>query len=274
MGLATGSFFGRGAGAEQVTPPGGGRVTRSVTQYLANNAVFNVRDFGARGDGSDDGPAIRRALDAAGAVGGTLVFPAGTYSYAESPNFARDDLEILGQGRATLRHTGDGVGFLADGWLRRPSRKVWNMRVENLALEGNPATAVGFLLRSLHHGRFVRLRVIGGSPEGEGFRTEFFVANYCEGWGVTGNERVVGGLPGTGITLTSLASPRENYSTVDCTFVNCIVEACGHTGVHLDKAQNNMFRGGTFEDHRAGTGLLVGEAARGNVVDGVFLESN
>jgi hypothetical protein len=245
-----------------------------VTQYLANNAVFNVRDFGARGDGSDDGPAIRRALDAAGAVGGTLVFPAGTYSYAESPNFARDDLEILGQGRATLRHTGDGVGFLADGWLRRPSRKVWNMRVENLALEGNPATAVGFLLRSLHHGRFVRLRVIGGSPEGEGFRTEFFVANYCEGWGVTGNERVVGGLPGTGITLTSLASPRENYSTVDCTFVNCIVEACGHTGVHLDKAQNNMFRGGTFEDHRAGTGLLVGEAARGNVVDGVFLESN
>jgi hypothetical protein len=35
-----------------------------------------------------------------------------------------------------------------------------------------------------------------------------------------------------------------------------------------------MFRGGTFEDHRAGTGLLVGEAARGNVVDGVFLESN
>ena len=106
LGLATGSIFGRGAGAEQVTPPGGGRVTRSVTQYLANNAVFNVRDFGARGDGTDDGPAIRRALDAAGAAGGTLVFPHGTYSYAESPNFARDDLEVLGQGRATLRHTG------------------------------------------------------------------------------------------------------------------------------------------------------------------------
>jgi hypothetical protein len=274
LGLATGSVFGRGAGAEQVTAPGGGRVTRSVTQYLANNAVFNVRDFGARGDGTDDGPAIRSALDAAGTAGGTLVFPPGTYSYAESPNFARDDLEILGQGRATLRHTGKGVGFLADGWLRRPGRKVWNMRIENVALEGNPETTVGFLFRSVHHGRFVRLRVVGGAPEGEGFRTEFFVANYCEGWGVTGNERVVGALPGTGITLTSLVSPRENYSTVDSTFVNCIIEACGHTGVHLDQAQNNMFRGGTFEDHRTGTGLLMGEAAKGNVIDGVFLESN
>jgi hypothetical protein len=274
LGLATGSIWNRGAGAEQVTPPGGGRVIRSTTQYLANNAVFNVRDYGARGDGSEDGPAIRRALDAAGAAGGTLLFPSGTYSYAESPNFARDDLEIVGQGRVTLRHTGTGPGFLVDGWLRRPGRKVWNMRIENLALEGNATTAVGFLFRSIHHGRFARLRVIGGSPEGEGFRTEFFVANYCEGWGVTGNERVVGVLPGTGITLTSLAPPRENYATVDCTFMNCIVEACGHTGVHLERAQNNMLRGGTFEDHRSGTGLVVGEAARGNIVDGVFLESN
>lgn len=274
LGLATGPLWGRGAGSEPVSPPGGGRVTRSTTQYLAHNAVFNVLDFGARRDGSDDGAAIRRALDAAGAAQGTLVFPPGTYSYAESPNFARDDLEILGQGRVTLRHTGRGVGFLVDGWLRRPGRKVWNMRIENLALEGNAETAVGFLFRSVHHGRFVRLRVIGGAPDGEGFRTEFFVANYCEGWGVTGNERVVGTLPGTGITLTSLAAPRENYATVDCTLMNCIVEACGHTGVHLDRAQNNMLRGGTFEDHRRGVGLVVGRAARGNVVDGVFLESN
>jgi hypothetical protein len=274
LGLAAGPLLGRGAGSETVTPPGGGRVTSSATEYLANNAVFNVRDFGARGDGSEDGPAIRRALDAASAAGGTLLFPPGTYSYAESPNFARDDLEILGQGRVTLRHTGTGAGFLVDGWLRRPGRKVWNMRIENLALQGNAGTSVGFHFRSVHHGRFVRLRVIGGAPDGEGFRTEFFVANYCEGWGVTGNERVVGVLPGTGITLSSFAAPRENLSTVDSTFMNCIVESCGHTGVHLERAQNNMLRGGTFEDLRNGTGLVVSAASTGNVVDGVFLESN
>ena len=275
LGFAAGSAWDGGRSrAEQVSPPAGGRVTRSATEYLANNAVFNVLDFGARRDGSDDGPAIRRALDAASAANGALVFPAGTYSYAESPNFARDDLEILGQGRVTLRHTGRGVGFLVDGWVRRPGRKVWNMRIENLALEGNGETSVGFFFRSVHHGRFARLRVIGGAAEGEGFRTEFFVANYCEGWGVTGNERVVGVLPGTGITLSSLTAPRENYATVDCTLVNCIVESCGRTGLYLDRAHNNLIRGGTFEDLKTGTGVMVSEVASGNVIDGVFLENN
>ena len=275
LGFATGSAVDGGlARAERVSPPGGGRSTRSTTEYLANNAVFNVLDFGARRDGSDDGMAIKRALDAAGAANGSLIFPSGTYSYAESPNFARDDMEILGQGRVTLRHTGRGIGFLVDGWVRRPGRKVWNMRIENLSLEGNAETSIGFLFRSVHHGRFARLRVIGGAPEGEGFRTEFFIANYCEGWGVTANERVVGTLPGTGITLSSLAAPRESYSTVDCTLVNCIVEGCGHTGLHLDRAQNNMVRGGTFEDLKTGTGLVVSEPSSGNVVDGVFLEHN
>ena len=276
LGLATGSALDGGlARTERVSPPAGGRVTRSVTAYLANNAVFNVLDFGARRDGSDDGPAIKRALDAAIAGQGTLVFPAGTYSYSASPNFAAHDLEILGQGRVTLRHTGRGVGFLVDGWVRRHlGRRVWNMRIENLVLEGNAETRVGFLFRSVHHGRFGRLRVTGGAPEGEGFRTEFFIANYCEGWAVTGSEPVVGALPGTGITLSSLPAPRENLSTVDCTLVNFIVEGCARTGVHLDRAQNNLIRGGTFEDNRTGTGLLVSDMASGNVLDGVFLESN
>src|SRR5947209_5369840 len=43
--------------------------------------VFNVRAFGARGDGHAlDSPAVNRAIDAAaGAGGGTVRFPAGTY---------------------------------------------------------------------------------------------------------------------------------------------------------------------------------------------------
>src|SRR5947209_14709622 len=43
--------------------------------------VFNVRAFGARGDGHAlDSPAVNRAIDAAAAAGGgTVRFPAGTY---------------------------------------------------------------------------------------------------------------------------------------------------------------------------------------------------
>jgi len=42
--------------------------------------VFNVRDFGAKGDGkTPDSAAVQKALDAAGAVSGTVYFPAGKY---------------------------------------------------------------------------------------------------------------------------------------------------------------------------------------------------
>ena len=48
---------------------------------IAGNNIFNVRDFGALGDGKNlDSPAIDRAIDAAAkAGGGTVLLPAGTY---------------------------------------------------------------------------------------------------------------------------------------------------------------------------------------------------
>lgn len=62
--------------------------TSGVAQNLGSTdigtgkpAVYNVREFGAVGDGTTvDSPAINRAIDAAAAAGGgTVYFPAGTY---------------------------------------------------------------------------------------------------------------------------------------------------------------------------------------------------
>ena len=45
-----------------------------------NSSVFNVKDFGAKGDGiTSDSDAIQKALDAAGKVHGTAYFPSGNY---------------------------------------------------------------------------------------------------------------------------------------------------------------------------------------------------
>jgi polygalacturonase len=51
------------------------------TAGVYNTGVYNVRDFGAKGDGTAlDSPAINRAIDAASlAGGGTVRLPAGTY---------------------------------------------------------------------------------------------------------------------------------------------------------------------------------------------------
>ena len=47
---------------------------------VKNSSVFNVKDFGAFGDGAThDSEAIQKALDAAGEVQGTVYFPSGKY---------------------------------------------------------------------------------------------------------------------------------------------------------------------------------------------------
>ncbi len=52
-----------------------------ITNFARTAAAFNVRDFGAKGDGKTvDTPAVNRAVDAAAAAGGgTVYFPAGVY---------------------------------------------------------------------------------------------------------------------------------------------------------------------------------------------------
>jgi len=77
--------------AQQATKPG--------------NSSWDVRDFGARGDGhSDDTAAFQRALDAAGRAGGATVFaPRGAYRFAGRLNVPeerhRGHPRLLGAGK-------------------------------------------------------------------------------------------------------------------------------------------------------------------------------
>src|SRR5215471_10886619 len=55
---------------------------QSPPSHQANGSIYDVRSFGAVGDGKTiDSPAINRAIEAAAhAGGGTVLFPAGTYN--------------------------------------------------------------------------------------------------------------------------------------------------------------------------------------------------
>jgi hypothetical protein len=79
-----------------VVLPGAGRVVPTLSAYLVNNAVFNVKDFGAAGNGAtDDSRAVQQAISAANAVAGerlairssaaaTVYFPPGSYLLSET----------------------------------------------------------------------------------------------------------------------------------------------------------------------------------------------
>lgn len=54
--------------------------TREIVDGEQNSSVFNVKDFGAKGDGiTSDSEAIQKALDEAGRAHGTVYFPSGNY---------------------------------------------------------------------------------------------------------------------------------------------------------------------------------------------------
>jgi hypothetical protein len=250
--------------------PGGG-----LTPPLARVChTFDVREFGARADGRDDGAAIQATVDAAAAAAGSVDFPAGTYTFGAPLDLGRSGLVVRGHGIVRLRHTGAGPAVRVEG-TSRAEGQLWNVQLENLIVEGGAGTTAGFRFRAAHHGRFVGLRVLrAGASSAVGFQTEFFVANYCESWVVSGNEGDPQGLPARGLCLAALGGVGTSFATVDSSFVNCIIEGCEEAGMILECAHNNLIRGGTLENCRTGTGLRVHADCTGNVIDGVYLEDN
>lgn len=141
------------------------RVEHAEDGYLKDVArpddlVLNVRDFGAKADGSDDAPAINAAITALPSTGGTVFLPTGTYTL-QSAISLRPNLTLCGNGMQStiLKQTnttahglqggsarfvnirnlalvgpatgsGDGIHYtLSSGW------GMWNWRIENVAID-------------------------------------------------------------------------------------------------------------------------------------------
>lgn len=89
--------------------PGGTRTVSTLKSYLANNAVFNVKDFGAVGDGAtDDTAAVQAALDAVPARG-RVVFPDGTYIISGLLTVPTDYVTLTGHAKIKAQ---DGAQFV------------------------------------------------------------------------------------------------------------------------------------------------------------------
>jgi hypothetical protein len=87
----------------------------SLNTTLGKTETYNVRDFGAKGDGvNDDAQAIRNAIDACyKAGGGTVYLPAGTYRLVtgrDLPSTADAVMKVHVPLRSGVTVTGDGVG--------------------------------------------------------------------------------------------------------------------------------------------------------------------
>ncbi len=95
----------------------------AAMSHAVNAKEFDVREFGAKGDGRTlDTEAIQQALDECGkAGGGTVRFPAGTY--LSKPITLRTKTTVLLDEGAKLQATGEQAAFLKSGtnWLAAKS---------------------------------------------------------------------------------------------------------------------------------------------------------
>lgn len=122
----------------------------AVAKPVANvNGVYNVRTFGARGDGATlDTPAINKAIEtAAAAGGGTVLFPAGNY-LSVSIHLKSNITLYIDQG-ATIIAADPAKGFKYDSPEPNPWDKyqdfghshwhnslIWGENLENISILG------------------------------------------------------------------------------------------------------------------------------------------
>ena len=103
-----------------------------TTSGIVKQTVYNVRDYGATGDGStNDTAAINSAITAAAVNGGTVYLPAGTYHCTGNINVA-SGICLYGDGYGSVILSGPTAGLEING--------VNNVTVRNLRVDGSDST--------------------------------------------------------------------------------------------------------------------------------------
>jgi hypothetical protein len=183
-----------------------------TARSLANRSsdVFNVKDFGAKGDGdNDDSTAIQAAINAANVAGGILFFPPGTYIHSATLVW-KNNVKYVGAGMRTTKITYTGV---SDGnVINNPSNSstAANITIQDisfLSTGGQFAGKADFVDNGSTYLRLVRCLFYGQMIGLILDQTEISTVEQCEFgtgaaagsvglWFINGADRTVGNTVG------------------------------------------------------------------------------
>lgn len=177
--------------------------------------IFNVMDYGAKGDNAtDDTTAIQNALTACSNAGGGIVFfPLGTYLISATLNITSDNVRLVGVSWGSKLVA--AAGFVGTTMINVQAQGTagvfrYGIAIEELDIYGADVTGVGGItLTSTYHAYMRHVRV-----------------EHC---------------PGIGIYFTGSSATRGAYTTcVDCVVTN------GGAGTAYETyyAENNTIIGG------------------------------
>lgn len=161
-------------GSQPFQLPGDGRSVASLTEYLRNNAEFNVRDFGAVGDGvADDTVAVQACIDAAAQAKRRVRVPGGTYLLSAPLEIRYDNIEIVADGRS-------GATFLNPSATQRvfvnplsaTTQRMW-FRLRGLRIASGMTAATAIVdLKSVQFAQLEDYWISGGGGDAIGVNLE------------------------------------------------------------------------------------------------------
>src|SRR5262249_36839290 len=128
----------------QAVSSAGAVSSSSVTVFTRPR--FDVKEFGAQGDGAtDDGAAFQRAIDTAGSMGGgTVFFPSGTYIvHPTTPLHLYDNLELRGEGAGSLIKIADDAGNFDALFYDAGDVPLQNVSFADFHVDLNPPPSMG-----------------------------------------------------------------------------------------------------------------------------------
>lgn len=215
-----------------------------VSYSMIDGAVVNVKDYGAKGDGTtDDTAAVQAAINAAELKyyqGGTVFFPAGVYKITGSGlihNASDTSLTILGEGPSStlLSFTGTGTCLTID----TPPSNVSYFSMKGVQFGGN-YTNNGFWIKNYVNNGLIESCNFSAFQYaiklGDVYATTFINCNFrnytC---GITGtsttianNNSFIGLNFGDGVDAS--AQPINSYNMGYNAYVECNFEARGNIG--------------------------------------------
>ncbi len=276
--------------------------TDGSVDIMVLNGVFNVRNFGAKGDGvTDDTAAIQAAIDAlpntfieSGAVqraGGTLFFPQGDYLVSSTLDFsAKSAFSVIGSPRGqganntgtSIRSTatvGPIININPSASLGNPSFIFRDIRVRATATAG--AVDVVLVNRTImssfenfsvdtgngNTGWAIKLPTIGS---GQNFSTSFRNVkltgggNTCNGLFVGDGYAYINGIEATGFDTGVRLDGSGNYLMGARIEVNKVGLSLGRTLTNTNGSMSSSFiSSATFEAND--TALLIGGIASSTI---------
>lgn len=260
-------------------PPSGAPAgTVSAAQIYSPKGEFDPYAFGAKGDGvTDDTSALQATVNAAGALGGSVVrLKAGVYKtsstlvlpYAVQLHGAGNNncgLGSLPPAGTCINYTGTGYAIKADTSVAG-SGKFW--QIKDLAIWGNNTTdsGIGILGTSsavpssyeINNVTVGNFGIAGIYIKGTSYGKIDHVSLWCTQTGPAGKI-------GMDIEPGALYNEVSYFSSIN-------TQTCSGAGIKI--AAGNMFYFNTLDLNNDGTGILIKPAAGASVFDNYFDNTN